>query len=155
MISFTKVDLPYGWMGNMAPYPIIYENKRWLTSEALFQSMRFSNEEIRELIRIQVSPMSAKMKAKKNRALYTVEPMSEQDVVNMKLCIKLKLVQHPILKTELLKTGDNYIYENIENRKGARHLFWGAKLINDELIGKNMMGKIWMEFRDKVKNNLI
>jgi predicted NAD-dependent protein-ADP-ribosyltransferase YbiA (DUF1768 family) len=73
----------------------------------------------------------------------------------MKLCIKLKLIQHPVLKTELLKTADNFIFENIESRKGARHFFWGAKLINGELVGNNMMGKIWMEFRDKVKNNLI
>jgi predicted NAD-dependent protein-ADP-ribosyltransferase YbiA (DUF1768 family) len=75
MIAFTKVNIPYGWMGNMAPFPIVYEDKLWLTTEALFQSMRFSNEEIKELIRIQASPMTAKIKAKKNRALYTVDPM--------------------------------------------------------------------------------
>jgi len=155
MISFTKVKLPYGWMGNMAPYPLLFDNKHWLTSEALFQSMRFNNEEIKELIRIQVSPMAAKMKAKKNREHYIIEPMSDQDVENMKLCVKLKLEQHPKLKTELLKTGENYIFENIGARNGERHLFWGAKMINGELVGNNMMGKIWMEFRDKVKNNLI
>ena len=151
MIEFTKVKLPYGWMGNMSPFPIIYDGKKWLTTEALFQAMRFSNEEIKELIRAQKSPMAAKMKAKKNNALYVVEPMSEKDVENMKLCLRLKLEQHPNLKTQLLATGDHYIFENIGNRNGARHFFWGAKMINGELVGNNMMGKIWMEFREKLR----
>ena len=43
IISFSKVALPYGWLGNMAPYPIIYEGKRWRTIEALFQSLRFNS----------------------------------------------------------------------------------------------------------------
>ena len=95
--------------------------------------------------------MAAKMKAKKNREHYIIDPMSDQDVENMKLCVRLKLEQHPKLKAELLKTGENYIFENIGTRNGERHLFWGAKMINGELAGNNMMGKIWMEFREKQK----
>ena len=37
-IWFTKVDLPYGWLGNMAPYPVLHDGCRWLTTEALFQA---------------------------------------------------------------------------------------------------------------------
>lgn len=151
MIAFTKVDLPYGWMANMAPYPVIYNGKRWLTTEALFQAMRFNEEDIKELIRSQTNPMIAKMKAKKHRLQYAIEPMSEQDVENMKLCIRLKLEQHPNLKTQLLATGDNYIFENIGKRNRRRDFFWGAKMINSELIGNNIMGKIWMEFRDELR----
>ena len=25
VISFTKVDLPYGWMGNMSPFKVVYD----------------------------------------------------------------------------------------------------------------------------------
>ena len=39
-IWFTKVNLPYGWLGNMAPYPVLHDGCRWLTTEALFQAMR-------------------------------------------------------------------------------------------------------------------
>ena len=67
VIEFTKVDLPYGWLGNMYASPISYEGKIWLTSEALFQALRFEDEEIRELIRLEKSPMGAKMKAKGNK----------------------------------------------------------------------------------------
>ena len=117
MIRFTKVRLPYGWLSNMAPFPIMYNGKRWLTSEALFQAMRFDNEEIIELIRAQRSPMSAKMKAKANKLSYIIEPMSEQDVANMKLCVKLKIEQHPLTKKQLLATGTMLIVEDIESKQ--------------------------------------
>ena len=152
MIRFTKVSLPYGWLGNMAPFPIMYDGKRWLTSEALFQSLRFGDDKIKEIIRKEKSPMGAKMKAKGNKLSYIIEPMSEQDVENMKLCVRLKIEQHPLLKSQLLATGPMLIVEDIEKRKGARHFFWGAKLINGVWEGNNMMGKIWMEYRDSIRN---
>ena len=93
-ISFTRVDLPYGWLGNMSPYPIMYDDKIWRTSEALFQALRFSDPVIQELIREQKSPMAAKMKAKGNKESYNITPMSDNDVENMKLCLDLKFNQH-------------------------------------------------------------
>ena len=50
-IWFKKVAEPYGWMGNMAPYPIKFDGKVWLTSEALFQSMRYDDVSVKEIIR--------------------------------------------------------------------------------------------------------
>jgi hypothetical protein len=29
-ISFTKVPLPYGWLGNMSPFKIKYNGAQWL-----------------------------------------------------------------------------------------------------------------------------
>lgn len=90
VIEFTKVDMPWGWLGNMFASPIEYNGKKWLTSEALFQALRFEDEEIRELIRIEKSPMGAKMKAKGNKNRMVIEPMSEKDVENMKMVVRLK-----------------------------------------------------------------
>jgi predicted NAD-dependent protein-ADP-ribosyltransferase YbiA (DUF1768 family) len=71
IISFSKVALSYGWLGNMSPYPIIYEGKEWRTVEALFQSLRFTDENIIEAIRNEKSPMGAKMKAKSFKSSYS------------------------------------------------------------------------------------
>ncbi len=153
VISFNKVDEPYGWMSNMSPFKVNYQGKIWPTTEALFQAMRFENNpEIQEMIRVQKSPMSAKMVAKKTeyKKLKTVEATSEKDLDNMRICIGLKLDQHPQLKEKLKKTGNFEIYENIAKRKGKRHLFWGAELVDGEWMGKNWMGKIWMEKRDEL-----
>lgn len=150
VISFSKVDEPNGWLGNMAPFPILYEGTQWNTSEALFQALRFEAKEIREIIRAEKSPMGAKMKAKKYKSLLAVEPMSETDLENMRLCLRLKFTQHPKLSKLLLATGDRFIVENIGKRKGARHEFWGARLINGNWVGQNVMGNMLMELRSSL-----
>lgn len=147
VIEFTKVDLPYGWLGNMYASPIRYEGKIWLTSEALFQALRFEDEEIREVIRLEKSPMGAKMKAKGNKDRMVIEPMSEKDLENMKMVVRLKFDQNEVLKSKLKVSGEHIIVENIGNRNGERHLFWGMKKVNGEWIGNNRMGKILMEIR--------
>jgi ribA/ribD-fused uncharacterized protein len=154
IIEFTKVDLPYGWLGNMYASPIRYEEKVWRTSEALFQALRFQNEEIREIIRNEKSPMGAKMKAKPFKHQMTVQPMSPQDAENMRRVVRLKFVQNPELKTKLLRTGDHTIVENIGNRNGERHLFWGMKKVNGEWTGNNMMGTILMDLRSIYLENV-
>ena len=148
IISFSKVALPYGWLGNMAPYPIIYEGKRWRTIEALFQSLRFTDENIIEAIRNEKSPMGAKMKAKSFKSSYSISPLSQQDIENMKLCLQLKFSQHSDLRNKLLKTGEHTIIEDIGSRRVARHEFWGAyKNEKNEWVGNNLMGKLLMELR--------
>lgn len=148
IISFTKVDLPYGWMGNMAAFPILHEEIIWRTSEALFQALRYNVSEIRETIRAEKSPMGAKMKAKTFKNQMVIEPCSDEDLSNMRLCIRLKFDQHPALKEKLLKTAEHEIVEDIGSRNGARHLFWGAKKVNGVWQGQNNMGKLLMELRE-------
>jgi ribA/ribD-fused uncharacterized protein len=151
---FNKVKEEFGWLGNMAPYSINYENQIWKTSEALFQAMRFNNPEIRELIRKEKSPMGAKMKAKSHQKFRVVEPMSDEDVENMKKCVRLKFEQNPEIRIMLLGTGDSEIIEDIGNRNGERHKFWGAKRVNEnQFDGINMMGEILMELRNEIQNN--
>ena len=149
-IWFKKVAEPYGWMGNMAPYPIKFDGKVWLTSKALFQSMRYDDVSVKEIIRGEKSPMGAKMKSKKYKDQMVVVPMSELDVENMRKCVKMKFDQHPQLKRQLINTKDAFIYEDIGNRNGERHKFWGVKKLSEsEADGNNMMGKILMELRDE------
>ena len=148
VISFDKVNGPNGWLGNLSPHAIMFDNKKWNTSEALFQALRFKNMDIREIIRNEKSPMGAKMKAKKYKTEMSITPMSEEDLNNMRTCIKLKFTQNEKLTKLLLATGDRLIIENIGKRKGARHEFWGARLINGKWEGKNVMGNLLMELRN-------
>lgn len=150
-ISFTKTKLPYGWLGNMFAAPITYDGQIWRTSEALFQALRFEDVTIREMIRNKPSPMWAKILGKKYKTKMVVEPMSIEDLENMRLCLRLKFDQHPDLREQLLRTGDHFIFEDVSRRKGDRHKFWGAVLTNDGLEGQNMTGKLLMELREELK----
>jgi predicted NAD-dependent protein-ADP-ribosyltransferase YbiA (DUF1768 family) len=60
-IWFKGINEPNGWMGNMAPYPITYNGQVWLTSEALFQTMRFNDPLIKDVIRAEKNPFKAKL----------------------------------------------------------------------------------------------
>lgn len=152
-INFSKNKDPFGWLSNMSPYPIKLGDVEYRTSEALFQALRFTDEKIKEAIRAEKSPMSAKMVMINNEKSLAIEKYSKQDIMNMKMCLKLKIDQHPHLKEELINTGDLIICEDVTSRgdKGS-NLFWGAMLKDGEWVGENMLGNLWMELRKTIKN---
>ena len=152
IIAFTKVALPFGWLGNMAPYPVTYGGKTWRTAEALFQALRFDDQEIREAIHQKASPMAAKMIAKKHKASMVAEPMGPADLDNMRLVLRLKLQAHPALRQELLATGAARLVEDCSRRAKGSGLFWGAALRNGQWVGENWLGRLWMELRDSLRD---
>lgn len=151
MILIRKVKDEFGWLGNMSPYPVKHNGMTYRTTEALFQALRFDDEEIKEAIREQKSPMAAKMKAKKNKDRMVVVPLSGEDLEIMRLVLRLKLLQHPILRDDLLATADEEIVEDCTKRSSGSGLFWGAALRNGEWIGENWLGLLWMELRNELK----
>lgn len=151
-ILITKVKEPGGWLSNMSPHPVSYEGKRWRTCEALFQALRLEDEDSREVIRAESSPMAAKMVAKRFKKKRVVEPMSEADLANMRLCVSLKLAQHVLLKRKLWWSRDAMIIEDCSSR-GSRgsNLFWGAMRVPGGWRGESWLGRIWMELRSELK----
>ena len=148
-IAFTKVDLPFGWLGNMAPFPVMHEDLRYRTTEALFQALRFDDPAIREQIRTEKSPMAAKMRAKKHADRRVVVPLGPQDLDNMRLVLELKLHFHPPLRRQLLETGEAQIVEDCSKRPRGSGLFWGAALIDGAWKGENKLGLMWMDLRSR------
>lgn len=155
VIAFTKVSLPYGWLGNMAPFPVVYAGKRYSTSEALFQCLRYEGlPEVQEKIRACLSPMGAKMQAKKYKQLIAgqVEMLGQDDVNRMLLCLRLKLAAYPRLQVELAATGEKMIVEDVGRRASKSGVFWGAKWeeTQGEWVGKNVLGSLWMQIREEL-----
>ena len=152
MILIRKVKDNFGWLGNMSPYPVNHNGKTYLTSEALFQTLRFDDEEIIEEIRNQKSPMSAKMKAKKHRSKHVVVPMSETDLDNMRMVLRLKMLQHPDIRRELILTVTDEIIEDCSRRPTKSGLFWGAKFSEEsgKKKKKNWLGRLWMKLREEL-----
>lgn len=153
VIYFTAVKEPYGWLGNLSPYPLTYDGKVFRTSEHLFQWMRFpSFPEIQEDIRIQKGPMGSKMIARRNRDLLgRGENWDEHqdDFALMRECLRVKVDQHPHLLDMLLDTGDIILIENCSNRDKESSRFWGA-VYNEQTNlweGANVLGELWMELR--------
>ena len=153
IIAFTKVALPFGWLGNMAPYPVTYGGKAWRTTEALFQALRFEDESIREAIRQEKSPMAAKMVAKRHKSQMVVVPMGAADLDNMRLVLRLKLQAHPALRRQLLATGAARLVEDCSRRPHGSGLFWGAALREGRWVGENWLGRLWEELRASLRES--
>ena len=135
----------------MSPFPVTCNGVEWRTTEALFQALRFEDQDIRNEIWESKSPMAAKMIAKKHKEKMIVEPLSEIDLNNMRFCLRLKVDQHPQIRKDLLLTGNACIIEDVTNRgRRGSNLFWGALLKDESWEGKNWLGILWVEIRDDI-----
>lgn len=149
-IRIHKVSEEHGWGSNMSPYPVDYEGKTYRTTEALFQCLRFDDDDIIEAIRAERSPMGAKFAAKKHKDKMVIKERGDADVENMRMCLNLKIDQHPEVKELLLATNTEFIVEDTTKRKDQ---FWGAKFENGGWNGNNLLGELWMELRKEEKDN--
>jgi ribA/ribD-fused uncharacterized protein len=153
-VTITKVKEPGGCFSLMSPHPVICNGIEFRTAEALFQWLRFSaHPDVQKVILEQKSPMGAKMKARLNRALLNRGDKwdeSQDDIPRMKICLQLKIEQHPDLKKLLIDTGSATIIEDCttHDRESAR--FWGAVKVDGKWVGKNILGKLWMEVRNEI-----
>ncbi|MES2502354.1 MAG: NADAR family protein [Pseudomonadota bacterium] len=147
----TKED--FGGLSNMASgYPLQINGVRILTTEALYQACRFPHlPEVQREIIGQHSPMIAKMKSKPHRK----DSRPDWDEVRYKVmrwCLRVKLAQnYAEFGQLLLATRDRPIVE--QSRKDD---YWGAKLADgagDTLIGQNVLGRLLMELREKLKDD--
>lgn len=145
----TKED--FGGLSNMASgYPLQINGVRILTTEALYQACRFPHlPQIQREIIGQHSPMTAKMRSKP----YRKDSRPDWDEVRYKVmrwCLRVKLAQnYADFGRLLLATRDRPIVE--QSRKDD---YWGAKLADEAsgtLIGQNVLGRLLMELREKLK----
>ena len=148
---FLKTKEKYGGLSNMAGgYPLVVNDIKIRTSEALYQACRFPHmPEVQQLIIGQRSPMTAKMKGKPHRQ----NSRPDWNAVRVKImrwCLQVKLAQNWDSFSELLlETANLPIVE-----QSRRDDFWGAKPVDkDTLIGVNALGRLLMELREQVKDD--
>lgn len=168
VVKIGKSKEEWGWMGNMGKCELVYKEKRWKSSEGVFISMRFKDEELIEMLRMEDDGgMRVKMISKKYKDRMVIERCSEEDVKNMRKVLRLKIESYDWMREELMGSGERFIYEDVSNRKsGGNNLFWGGyfengiEMINGKLcgmgefVGENMLGKLWMELRDELRNEI-
>lgn len=136
--KFLYVSDFYGDFSNFARIPVRDANgKMWQTSEALYQAMKFAEEDIREKIRLAPDPYKAKAIARAHPI--TAFNWESEKVDIMYDILMLKAQQHKSIKDLLESTGDRDIIE--VSKKDA---FWGTGPNGD---GVNMLGKLWMRVR--------
>ncbi|KAG9310496.1 hypothetical protein JVU11DRAFT_9642 [Chiua virens] len=170
-ILFYDKHKPYYEFTNFSPHEVVYEGKRYPTSEHLFQAfkvrfsfIRFGNvdagvcearkkrigvefldghPQIAERIRTSgPKPMVAFDEAHRHKTAVRSD-WSQVLLSKMETAVKLKFTQHRHLKKILLDTGDAELVED-----SPRDWFWG---IGADGTGSNELGKILMQFARRTK----
>jgi len=142
-IYFYSWKKPYFEFSNFFYAPIIIDGKEYTTNEHYFQSAKFLNKYYAERIRLAKTPVIAKkMGASRDFPIHPDWDTRRIDV--MRRAVYAKFTQHKELKKLLLSTGDAILIED-----SPTDYFWGC---GKDKSGKNMLGQILMETREKLKN---
>jgi ribA/ribD-fused uncharacterized protein len=150
--SFMKTNEPFGDFSNMsAGYRFRINTRRVLTSEACYQMCRFPGySEIQNIILHQKNTVAAKIISNSFKE-YTKDDWDEVKVDIMRWCLAVKLASHYRRFGQLLdSTSGREIVQVTYNDR-----FWGAMADkeNYELLeGKNLLGQLLMELRDKYRS---
>lgn len=143
-IYFYKINEDYGCFSNFAHYDFELDGKRWMTSEHYFQAQKFCGTEYEEVIRLLDNPMkAAEMGRNRNLPLRKDWEQVKDDI--MRKAVLAKFSQNEEIKDVLLSTDNEIIIENTSN-----DYYWGC---GKDGSGKNMLGIILMEVREKLSVN--
>lgn len=144
-IKFYKLKEPFSEFSNFARFPIKLDEYTWATNEHYFQAQKYINTIRFEMIANAFSPRAAAdLGRDRSLPLRTDWEQVKNDVMR-KCCIeKFKTYTH--LKTLLLSTKHEEIIED-----SPVDYYWGC---GKNGTGKNVLGKILMETRYILRNNL-
>ncbi len=143
--SFCKVDGEWGILGNFGRTPLVVDGVTLKNSEQLFQLMKFKDEApVKEVYQ---AP-NPKYPAKKWETTHRRSDWGEMIVDVMKFCLTLKYQQSEAFRSTLLRTKGLFIVEDQTTFPKKTADTWGAKLVGDEYVGPNLLGRLLMELRD-------
>lgn len=141
-IHFYRTTGDYGCFSNFSRHSVFLDGVRWPTSEHYFQAQKFLDPAIRERIRMAKTPREAADMGRDRKLPLRPDWEQVKDDV-MRKAVEAKFTQREELKEILLSTGDEELIEQTTNDH-----YWGCGTNGD---GKNMLGRILMEVREKLK----
>lgn len=133
----------YGEFSNFSKHRIFLKNRFWKTTEHYFQAQKFIEIEYQNEIHKMDSPMDA-AKYGRRRNLPLRKDWEEQKDDIMREAVEAKIKQHSDVRELLMSTGNKEIIEHTKNDS-----YWAD---GGNGTGKNMLGVILMELREKYKD---
>lgn len=156
-----KINEPWGIFSNFAHTRIITGGICFNTTERLYQMIKFNSIESQESIySAKSNPKMIAKHIQKVQPELIRENWGEIFIDVMKWCLFLKYQQDDVFKNTLNGSKGLFIVEDQTTFPGKNANCWGAKLINNEYVGPNLLGRLLMELRenptvDKSFENLI
>jgi len=141
-IRFFSTEDEFGCFSNFSNHPLLIEGQIWKTSEHYYQSQKFDDKDLKLAILNTATPKEAARLGRSHKDKLKSNWENQRYEV-MKEIIREKVKQHEDIKEKLLSTGESKIIE-VNNRES----YWG---IGADGNGLNMLGKIFMEIRQELK----
>ena len=142
---FCKVDGEWGILGNFGRTPLVVDGVTLKNSEQLFQLMKFKDEVPVKAVYQAGNPKYA---AKHWEKTHRRSDWGAMIVDVMKFCLTLKYQQSEAFRSTLLRTKGLFIVEDQTSFPKKTADTWGAKLVGNEYVGPNLLGRLLMELRD-------
>lgn len=152
-VTIHKVDEEWGIFCNFASTPIVIDGVAFKSSEHLFQLMKFKNSRVITNIMNGVTNngkkcFQIKKTVKSYEKEYRREDWGEMVVDAMKFCLQTKHEQCEEFRMMLKKSEGYYIVEDQSCFPKKNADAWGVKLIGEEYVGPNLLGRLLMELRE-------
>jgi ribA/ribD-fused uncharacterized protein len=149
---FRRSKEPLGGLGNMAGgFPLTFNGLYYNSSEALYQCARFIDKPtIVNAVRDAQNGFASKLVAKQYYEESRPDWM-EVRVVVMSQVLIVKSQQHYKAILRLMEETNGLPI--VEYSK--KDPFWGAQPVGDELIGRNVLGKLWQMYRNDILDGSI
>jgi len=148
ILFYHRHDPHYGFT-NFSAHPVVYRDKRYPTSEHLFQSFKFQDHRpnLAEHIRLCCTERPSVALSEARRFQPEVRPdWLNVNIAKMDETLFLKFSQHPDLKRELISTGNAELVEDSD-----KDSFWG---IGADGHGRNELGKALERLRRKLRKEV-
>jgi ribA/ribD-fused uncharacterized protein len=142
-VCFYSQSETHREFSNFAPFAIDLDDAHWATVEHYYQAQKFSDPDVRKVIRRAEKPAIAKSLAEKHKAAIRPDWDSVKDEV-MYRAVSAKFAQHAELRELLLATGQEDIAES-----APTDYYWG---IGREGTGQNRLGRIMERIRAELRN---
>ena len=146
---FTRAD--WGELSNFQPLAIPIAAGPWTfaTSESLYQAAKFGARPAIQQ-RIAEAPSAKHATAIGRTPAFGIDPgWNAQRVDVMRWVLRMKRETNAAqIDAVLAKTGDRPIVE-----VSTRDPWWGARPVADRYEGRNVLGRLWMELRQQLRED--
>lgn len=145
ILFYRGNEIPYGIFSNFdRKHPITLKGLSWPTTEHYFQAQKFVGTPHEEAVRNCEYPRDAAAMGRDRSLPLRKDWETVKDDV-MREAVLAKFTQYSDLMEVLISTGDAELVEHTTNDS-----YWAD---GGDGTGKNMLGKILMEIRTKLKLN--
>lgn len=140
----TKFTGEHEFLSNFYKRPFIYFNDCFISSEHAYQASKAVNLEDRERIKNASTPREAR---KIGRQINKIVDNWDDIKVEIMYDILRSKFSEIDLANSLIATGNKYLIEG----NTWNDTFWGCEPVENQWIGKNMLGILLMDLRDELQ----